>query len=452
MSYFQHINKIAYEGPNSTNPLAYRYYDAKKTVRGKTMAEHLRIAVCYWHSFCSNGSDVFGVGTFDRPWLANNSMEMAEKKLENAFDFFERLGTPYFTFHDRDIAPEGSTLQESNKNLDILVEKAMRQMQRTGVKLLWGTAQLFVQPRYMGGAATNPDPEVFTYAAAQVKHVLEATHRMGGENYVLWGGREGYETLLNTDMKRELDQLGRFLNLVVEHKHKIGFKGAILIEPKPKEPSKHQYDFDCATVYGFLRHYGLEKEVKVNIEVNHATLSGHTFDHEIAFSMANNIFGSIDINRGDLLLGWDTDQFPNSIEESTLAMYQILKGGGFTTGGMNFDAKVRRQSIDAEDMFHAHVGGIDTLAKGLLIASKMLDDGAIDGFVQNRYKGWQGQLGQDIMNKKLTLADLSDYTLKNNLNPKHQSGRQELLENVLNSYLFSESPIALNQKTSKKAA
>jgi xylose isomerase len=435
-SYFQGIAPIRYEGPDTENPLAYRYYDKDRQVLGKSMAEHLRIAVCYWHSFAWGGQDIFGAGTFDRPWFKPSSpVEAAELKLESAFDFFHKLGSPFFTFHDRDMAPEGATLRESHQNLDRLITKAQAAMQRTGVKLLWGTANLFSHPRYMSGAATNPDPEVFAYAAAQVRKILDVTHQLDGANYVLWGGREGYETLLNTDLKREGDQLARFLALVAEHKHKIGFKGMLLLEPKPKEPTKHQYDFDTATVHAFLQRHKLDKEYRVNIEANHAILSGHTFQHEVAYALANGLFGSIDMNRGDSLLGWDTDQFPNDVQEIGLVLYTILKGGGFTTGGMNFDAKLRRQSIDAEDLFHAHIGGIDTLARGLLIAERMVQDNKLEKVIEDRYAGWRGDLGERILSGRLSLAELSDHVLNNGVDPKPRSGRQEALENLVNKYV-----------------
>jgi xylose isomerase len=362
-------------------------------------------------------------------------MERATEKLKVAFEFFEKLGAPYFTFHDRDVAPEGASLRESNDNLDRILEAMQGEMQRTGMKLLWGTANCFSNPRYMAGAATNPDPEVFAYAAAQVRKVLDATHRMGGENYVLWGGREGYETLLNTDMKQESDQIGRFLTLVAEHKHKIGFKGALLLEPKPKEPTKHQYDFDSATVYAFLQRYGLDKEYKVNIEANHAILAGHSFQHEVAYALSNGIFGSLDINRGDTLLGWDTDQFPNDVAEIAVVLYTLLSGGGFTTGGMNFDAKLRRQSIDPADLIHAHIGGMDTLARGLLIAEKMINDGKLDKVISDRYAGWRGALGENILGGKLSLADLSQQVLDKGIDPRPRSGQQELIEGLLSRYL-----------------
>jgi xylose isomerase len=437
-TFFEGIEPIRFEGPQSDNPLAFRYYDKNKVIAGKRMEEHLRPAVCYWHSFAWGGQDVFAIAgpTFDRPWFkVADPIASAEMKLEVAFEFFEKLGTPFFTFHDRDMAPEGATLKESHAILDRLTEKAQAQMARTKVELLWGTANLFSHPRYMSGAATNPDPEVFAYAAAQVCKILETTHKMGGHNYVLWGGREGYETLLNTDMKRECDQLGRFLTLVAEHKQKIGFKGTLLIEPKPKEPTKHQYDFDSATVYAFLQRYNLENEYKVNIEANHAILSGHSFQHEVAYALGNGVFGSLDINRGDDLLGWDTDQFPNDIAELALVMYTLLKGGGFTTGGMNFDAKLRRQSIDPADLFHAHIGGLDTLARGLIVADKMISDGKLEKVIADRYAGWKSPLGESILGGKTSLKDLSEQVLAKGINPKPRSGQQEFLEALVNRYL-----------------
>jgi xylose isomerase len=436
-SYFKSISPIKYEGPETDNPLAYRYYDKSRKVLGKTMEQQLRPAVCYWHSFAWEGSDgVFGQPSFERPWhRPGNPLERAHEKVKVAFEFFEKLGTPYFTFHDRDVAPEGSTLRESHQNLDRILEAVQGEMQRTGVKLLWGTANAFSHRRYLAGAATNPDPEVFAYAAAQVKHVLDATHRLGGENYVLWGGREGYETLLNTDMLQEANQLARFLTLVAEHKHKIGFKGTLLLEPKPKEPTKHQYDFDTATVHAFLQRYGLVDEYKVNIEANHAILAGHSFQHEIAYAINNGILGSVDINRGDPLLGWDTDQFPNDPAEIALVLYTLFQGGGLSTGGMNFDAKLRRPSIDPEDLFHAHIGGLDCLARGLLGAERMIADGRFRKAVEQRYAGWKGPLGQSILGGKASLEDLSSLVLEKNLEPRPVSGQQELLENLANRYV-----------------
>lgn len=423
--------------PTARRPLAYRWYDPDRLVLGKRMEEHLRFAVCYWHSFVWPGLDPFGGDTFQRPWHAagGDPMQQALQKADVAFDLFTLLNAPFFTFHDRDIAPEGATLAASNANARKIGEVFARKMEETGVKLLWGTANLFSNRRFMAGAATNPDPEVFAYAAAQVKNVLELTHELGGANYVLWGGREGYETLLNTDMKRELNQLGRFLQLVVEHKHKIGFKGTILIEPKPAEPAKHQYDYDTATVFGLLQAHGLEKEIAVNIEQNHALLAGHTFEHEIVTAQSLGIFGSIDMNRGDELLGWDTDQFPNNLPQMALAMYHIVKGGGFTTGGLNFDAKLRRQSIDPDDLIIGHAQAMDLCARALLVAEKMIEDGALERFVAERYAGWSSALGKAIMGGKRSLDDLAALVHKGKLEPQPRSGKQEHLEALVNSYL-----------------
>ena len=434
---FPGIEPIRYAGPDAQSALAFRYYDKDRLVRGKRMEDHLRMAVCYWHTFVWNGFDVFGAGTFDRAWQRpGDAVELAKQKASAAFELFSKLGVPFFCFHDRDIAPEGRTVAETNDILDRLTDVAAAEMQKTGVKLLWGTANLFSHPRYMSGAATNPDPEVFAFAAAQVKKALDVTAKLGGANYVLWGGREGYETLLNTDMKRELDQLGRFMNMVVDYKHKIGFKGPLLIEPKPREPTKHQYDYDTATVHAFFQKYGLSpNDFRVNIEANHATLAGHSFEHEVAYAIANNVFGSIDMNRGDPQLGWDTDQFGNDLAELTLVMARILQAGGFTTGGFNFDAKVRRQSIDAVDLFHAHVGGMDNLARALLTADKMLSDGKLQGLVDERYAGWKDGLGAEIMGGKLGLDALADRVQAQKIDPKPRSGRQEMLENLVNRYL-----------------
>lgn len=435
--FFTGIQKIPFEGPSSKNPLAFRYYDANRKIMGKSLRDHLRPAVAYWHAFAAPGADMFGPGTFDRPWFnpAGDPIKMAELKMDAAFEFFVKLGVPFYCFHDRDIAPEGNTLAESNRYVDMMAERAMKKMSETGIKLLWGTANLFSHPRYMSGASTNPDPAVYAYAAAQVKHCLEVTQRMGGANYVLWGGREGYETLLNTDLKREYDQMGKFMSMVVEHKHKIGFKGLLLIEPKPCEPTKHQYDFDTANVLSFLQKYGLQNEIKVNLEANHATLAGHTFQHEIAFAVANGILGSVDMNRGDTLLGWDTDQFPNDAGEITLVMLEFLRGGGFTTGGFNFDAKIRRQSIDPADLFHAHIGGMDTMARGLINAASIIEDGALQKFVDDRYAGWNSGLGADILSRKESLESLAKRVATENINPKPRSGRQELLENIVNRFV-----------------
>jgi xylose isomerase len=421
----------------SADGLRFRVYDPDRMVAGKRMEDHLRIAVCYWHSFNWPGSDVFGSGTFDRPWLTVGAdpMQAAFAKQDAAFEFVSKLGVPYYCFHDVDMAPEGATIHESKAILDVLVERAAAKQADTGVKLLWGTANLFSHPRYAAGAATNPNPDVFAYAAAQVRNMLEATHRLGGENYVLWGGREGYETMLNTRLGQESDQLARFLHMVVEHKNKIGFKGMLLLEPKPQEPTKHQYDYDCATVRGFLDRYDLLGEYFVNIEVNHATLGGHSFHHEVAFALDNGIFGSIDANRGDPQNGWDTDQFPNSVEEMSLAVYEILRHGGFTSGGFNFDTKLRRQSMDRTDLFHGHIGGIDTLARSLLVAEAMLRDGALEEARASRYSGWNGERGQRIM-AGVSLEALADEVVSTGLSPKPVSGRQEWLENEVNRFIW----------------
>jgi xylose isomerase len=403
------------------------------------MEDQLRIAVCYWHSFTWPGSDVFGAGTFDRPWLGNTDdpMAAARHKMDAAFEFFSKLGTPFFCFHDVDIAPEADTFAGSAANLDVMVDYAEKKMAETGVRLLWGTANLFSHPRYAAGASTNPDPEVFAYGAAQVKHALEATHRLDGANYVLWGGREGYETLLNTDLKREGDQFARFLTMVAEHKHKIGFTGTLLIEPKPAEPTKHQYDYDCQTVHGFLERYDLADEYRVNIEGNHATLAGHSFHHEVAYSVANGIFGSIDANRGDPQNGWDTDQFPNSVDELSLVVYEILKGGGFTTGGFNFDTKLRRQSMDRTDLFHGHIGGIDTLARALLVAANLVESETLSGPRDERYAGWSSDLGTSILGGSESLDSLEAKIASGEIDPDPVSGGQELLENRVNRIIWT---------------
>ncbi|MES2136561.1 MAG: xylose isomerase [Pseudomonadota bacterium] len=432
---FADFDPIRYEGPDSDNMLAFRFYDAEREVLGRKMKDHLRLAVCYWHSFNWPGQDIFGAGTFQRPWKPGQpcTQDLAELKLVNAFDFLERLGAPFFCFHDVDAMAVAETPSEHKRNLALIADKMGERMQQGGVKLLWGTANLFSHPRYAAGGATSPDPEIFAWASFQVREMLETTHRLGGANYVLWGGREGYDTILNTDLSQELDQLGRFLGNAVEHKHKIGFDGTILIEPKPHEPAKHQYDRDVATVYGFLKRYGLEDEVKVNIEANHATLAGNSFEHEIATAVAMGIFGSIDINRGDPQNGWDTDQFPNDVAGLTLAMLYILKGGGMTKGGFNFDAKIRRQSIDPADLFYGHIGGIDVLAKALLNAELILKDGRLQQFVDERYAPWRTEFGRQALSE-LNLEQLADHALQSNSDVRPPSGRQEYLENLVNRY------------------
>lgn len=435
--FFPDVDRIPYQGPDGDDPLAFRWYDADRVVSGRTMAEHLRFGVCYWHSFAWDGSDIFGAGTLDRPWnpltatgaaAALEPMEAAKLKMTAAFEFIDKLGAPYYSFHDIDIAPAGATFAESCRHFDEMVDEAAGHMERTGIRLLWGTTNAFSHPRFMAGAATNPDPDVFQYAAAQVAHCMQKTHELGGANYVLWGGREGYETLLNTDMQRELDQLGRFMNMVVEHKHAIGFRGTLLIEPKPMEPTKHQYDYDVAAVYAFLEKYGLVDEIKVNIEVNHATLSGHDFHHEVATAVNHGIFGSVDANAGDDRLGWDLDLFPTSVEQMTLGMLEILRGGGFTTGGFMFDTKLRRQSISRDDLFHGHIGGMDVLARSLLAAASIIEEGELDRRRAARYAGWDDR--RDILDGDVTLQQLHDAQLTAP-EPTPVSGRQEALQNLV---------------------
>jgi xylose isomerase len=430
---------IRFGGLESTDPLSFKVYDPDRLVLGKRMEDHLRIGVCFWHSFAWPGTDMFGSGTLDRPWIGatGDPMAAARMKMGAAFEFFEKLGVPYYCFHDRDVAPDGQSFAEFRANLDALADDAASYQERTGVRLLWGTANLFGHPRYAAGAATNPDPEVFAYAAAQVKNMLEVTQRLGGTNYVLWGGREGYDTLLNTDLKREGDQLARFLHLVAEHKHRIGFAGALLIEPKPMEPTKHQYDFDSTTVHGFLVRNGLADEYRVNIEANHATLAGHSFHHEVAYAVSHGIFGSIDANRGDPQNGWDTDQFPNSVEDLAPAIYEILKGGGFTTGGFNFDAKLRRQSMHRTDLFHAHIGGIDTLARALLAAANMVERGTLAQMIEARYAGWRGEVRQRHAAAEDGGSQLAAKVEAGEIDPQPVSGRQELLESIVNQSIWS---------------
>lgn len=437
MLYFPAVDQIRYEGRDSDSPLAFRHYQADKIILGKPMREHLRMAACYWHSFVWPGSDMFGVGTFKRPWQQpGDAMELARHKSAAAFEFFTKLGIDYYSFHDTDVAPEGASLAEYRNNFAQMVDELERHQEHTGIQLLWGTANCFSNPRFAAGAASNPDPEVFAYAAAQVFSAMNATHRLKGANYVLWGGREGYETLLNTDLKREREQLGRFLRMVVEHKYKIGFSGDLLIEPKPQEPTKHQYDYDSATVFGFLHQYGLEKEIKLNIEANHATLAGHSFQHEIATAASLGIFGSIDANRGDPQNGWDTDQFPNSVEELTLATYEILKAGGFKQGGFNFDSKVRRQSLDEVDLFYGHVAGMDVLALALERAAAMVQDDVLEQFKAQRYAGWDQALGKGVLAGDYSLASLAEHAFDAQLNPQAVSGRQEMLEGVVNRFIY----------------
>jgi xylose isomerase len=436
MSAFPDISKIAYEGPSSKNPLAFKHYNANEVIEGKTMKDHLRFAVSYWHTFRGTGADPFGMGTALRPWDDGTpSIANAQKRARVAFEFIEKLGVPFYCFHDRDVAPECATLAESNKALDDVVQVLKEEQQRTGIKLLWGTACLFVHPRYMHGAGTSPNADVFAYAAAQVKKALEVTHELGGEGYVFWGGREGYSTLYNTNMKRELDHLAKFLQLAVDYKKKIGFKGQFYIEPKPKEPTRHQYDSDSAACLNFLREYGLLEHFKLNIETNHATLAGHTMQHELEVAAAAGVLGSIDANTGDELIGWDTDQFPTNIYLTTQIMLTVLKAGGFTTGGLNFDAKVRRESFEPVDLFHAHIGGMDAFARGLKTAAAIRKDGRLDKFVKDRYASWDSGIGAEIEAGKVGFPELEAYILKKGEIAPNTSGRQEYLENLINEFI-----------------
>jgi len=431
--FFQEIDRVAYEGADSDNPLAFHHYNPDEMLEGKRMEDHLRFAVAWWHSFAWEGGDPFGGPTFQRPWHPQNSLENARLKADIAFQMFDILGQPFFCWHDADIRPEGADFAESYANFQAIIDHIEGLMSPRKTRLLWGTANMFSDRRWMSGAATNPDPEVFAWAAATVKTCLDATHRLNGENYVLWGGREGYETLINTDMGQELDHMGRFLSMVVDYKHKIGFKGAILVEPKPQEPSKHQYDYDAATCFGFLQKYGLENEVKLNLEQGHGILAGHSFEHEIATATALGVFGSIDMNRNDYQSGWDTDQFPNNMPEVALAYYHILKAGGYTTGGTNFDAKLRRQSLDARDLIAAHVGAMDVCARGLKAAVAMRADGGLDAAVTARYSDWQTPKAQAMLNSDL--GAIFDDVRAHNRSPTPRSGQQEILENYINRFV-----------------
>lgn len=435
MEFIPEIKKIKYEGPKSKNILAFREYNADEVILGKTMRDHLRFSMAYWHTFRSTGADPFGSATITRSWDdGSNSVENAERRMRAAFEFLDKIGIDYYCFHDRDIAPEGSNFTETNSNLDKVVKVAKELQNSTGKKLLWGTANLFSNPRYMCGAGTNPDVHVFAYAAAQIKKALEVTKELGGENYVFWGGREGYQTLLNTDMKRELDHFARLLSMAVDYKKEIGFTGTFLIEPKPKEPTKQQYDFDAGSVIGFLKTYGLDKEFKLNIEANHATLAGHSFEHELELSSRYGMLGSIDANVGDLLLGWDTDQFCMDVRSTTLAMLIVLNQGGLAPGGLNFDAKIRRESIDVEDLFIAHIGGMDTFAKGLRNAAKIIEDGTLKNLVKERYSSFDSELGKKIEQGKSNFKELEQFIIQKG-EPKPVSGKQEKFEMILNSYL-----------------
>ncbi|WP_274364241.1 xylose isomerase [Paenibacillus thermotolerans] len=435
MSYFAGIENIRYEGKESDNPLAFKHYNPDEVVLGKRMEDYLRFAVAYWHTFTGEGSDPFGVGTAIRPWGGASGVDLAKKRVEASFEFYEKLGVPYFCFHDRDIAPEGATLRETNRILDEIVSLMKDYMKTSKVKLLWNTANMFTNPRFVHGAATTNNADVFAYAAAQVKKGLEVGKELGSENYVFWGGREGYETLLNTDMKLELDNLARFFNMAVDYAKEIGYTGQFLIEPKPKEPTKHQYDFDAATTISFLRTYGLQDHFKLNLEANHATLAGHTFEHELRVARIQGMLGSIDANQGDLLLGWDTDEFPTDLYAVTLAMYEIVENGGLGSGGVNFDAKVRRTSFEAEDLFYAHIAGMDTFARGLKTVAKLKEDGFFDKIIDERYASFNSGIGADIVSGKADFRSLEAYILDKG-EITNRSGRLELIKAKLNEYLF----------------
>lgn len=435
MEYFKNVGKIKFEGESSSNPLAFKYYDPERIVSGKPMKEHLRFAMSYWHTLTGEGSDPFGTGTMERPWNELSGLEKSKLRADIGFELMEKLGVEYFCFHDLDIAPEGDSLKEKNENLDEMVSYIEELMEKTGIKCLWGTTNAFTHKRFVHGASTSPNADAFAYAAAQVKKAMEVTMRLGGENYVFWGGREGYETLLNTNTALELDNLGRFLQMAVNYKEKIGFTGQLLIEPKPKEPTKHQYDFDTSTVIGFLRKYNLQDHYKLNIEANHATLAMHTFEHELNMARINGMLGSIDANQGDLLLGWDTDQFPTNIYDAVLAMIEVIRNGGLAPGGLNFDAKVRRGSFEMDDLFYAYIAGMDTFAKGLIIADQIITDGEFDQLMKERYASYESGIGEKIVSGEVGFEELAEYALELG-EIKNTSGRQELLENMLNQYIY----------------
>ncbi len=436
MSFFPDVSKIKFEGPDSKNPLAFRHYNPDEMVEGKSMKAHLRFAVCYWHTFRGMGGDPFGPGCAIRPWEdGTDSLDMALKRVDVAFEFMNKLGVPFYCFHDRDVAPEGANLAETNKNLDAVAKKLAQKQKETGIQLLWGTANLFSHRRFVHGAATSCNADVFAYAGAQVKKAIEVTKELGGVNYVFWGGREGYQNLYNTDLRREFDHLAKFLHLAVEYKKKIGFGGQFLIEPKPKEPTKHQYDSDSAACTAFLKTYGLDKDFKLNIETNHATLAGHSMFHELTYASSYGMLGSIDANRGDELLGWDTDQFPTDLYLTAQVMLVVLGQNGIGSGGLNFDAKVRRESFEPVDLFHAHIGGMDAFAHGLKIAAAIRKDGVLKDFVKQRYASWDSGIGADIESGKAKFEELEAYMLKKGEAAANVSGRQEMLENVINRYL-----------------
>ncbi len=434
--FYKGISKVKYEGAKSDNPLAFRYYNPEEVIAGKTMREQLRFALSYWHTMCADGTDMFGVGTTPKTYGGGSPMDIARNKAYATFELMDKLDMDFYCFHDRDIAPEGESLAESNARLDEISDLLADLMKQTGKKLLWGTANCFGNPRYMHGAGTSCNADVFAFAAAQIKKAVEITTKLGGEGYVFWGGREGYETLLNTDMGLELDNMARLMRLTVDYARSIGFKGDFYIEPKPKEPTKHQYDFDTSTVLAFLRKYGLDKDFKMNIEANHATLACHTFQHELTVARINDAFGSIDANQGDLLLGWDTDQFPTNVYDTAMCMLEVLRAGGFTKGGLNFDSKTRRASFEQEDIFHAYIAGMDAFALGLRIADRLVKDGRLDAFVADRYASYKTGIGADIVAGKATMEQLEKYALAMGDVTTNKSGRQEYLENIVNSVMF----------------
>ena len=435
INHFESVNKVLYEGKDSKNPLAFKYYNPEEVVGGKTMKDQLRFSVAYWHTFTADGTDPFGAATMQRSWDRYDGMDLAKARVEAAFQLFETLNVPFFAFHDRDIAPEGSTLQETNKNLDVIVTMIKEYMQTSNVKLLWNTANMFTNPRFVHGAATSCNADVFAYAAAQVKKGLETAKELGAENYVFWGGREGYETLLNTNLQLELDNLARFMHMAVDYATEIGYTGQFLIEPKPKEPTTHQYDTDAATTISFLRQYGLDKYFKLNLEANHATLAGHTFEHELRVARVQGLLGSVDANQGDPLLGWDTDEFPTDLYSTTLAMYEILQNGGLGSGGLNFDAKVRRGSFEQDDLLYAHVAGMDAFARGLKVAHKLVEDRVFENVINERYSSFKEGIGLEIVEGKANFHTLEQYAFKNP-NIMNKSGRQERLKAILNQYIL----------------
>ncbi|WHY99464.1 xylose isomerase [Peribacillus simplex] len=435
INYFESVNKVSYEGKDSKNPFAFKYYNPEEVVGGKTMKEQLRFSVAYWHTFTADGTDPFGAATMQRSWNKYDGMDLAKARVEAAFQLFEKLEVPFFAFHDRDIAPEGITLKETNKNLDVIVSMIQEYMKTSNVKLLWNTANMFTNSRFVHGAATSCNADVFAYAAAQVKKGLETAKELGAENYVFWGGREGYETLLNTNLKLELDNLARFMHMAVDYAKEIGYTGLFLIEPKPKEPTTHQYDTDAATTISFLRQYGLDKHFKLNLEANHATLAGHTFEHELRVARVQGFLGSVDANQGDPLLGWDTDEFPTDLYSTTLAMYEILQNGGLGSGGLNFDAKVRRGSFEQEDLVYAHVAGMDAFARGLKVAHKLLEDRVLENIIDERYSSFKEGIGLEIVEGRANFHTLEQYALQNT-NITNKSGRQERLKAILNQYIL----------------